>query len=156
MSISLTEESRSTSEWFDLWGTWLSAACVLHCLAAPLILLLVPVQMASWIWSPATHAVVAVFTVLLVVAAVLPSWSEHRHPAIPFLATLGCGFILLGMLWPCAGVCHGGPSTWQQFVTMRNFWTAETFASLWTPFGALSLVVMHLFNVRLRRQAVCC
>ena len=151
MSMSLTDdEPLAVGEW-DKWGAWLSAGCVVHCLAAPVLLTLVPVQLASLVWSPVVHLLVACLSVAVVLAAVVPAYLSHRHPLVPFLATVGCGFVLLGCLWPCAAEC-GLSLAWQNGVAGVS---RETFIALWTPAGALSLVAAHVFNSRLRLRACC-
>ncbi len=150
MSISLAGESRPALDRRDAFGALLSLGCIAHCLAAPLALLLVPVQLALWVWSPAAHAVIAVISVGLVLAAVRPFERTQVSPLIPFLATLGCGLILLGGIWPCSGLCEleTGLSAYGRMSVV------QLFASTWTPLGAGCLVGMHLLNSRSRKIAV--
>lgn len=148
MSVSLADFSRPAADRWDSWGAWLSLGCVVHCLAGPLVLLLVPMQLASWIWAPAIHFVVAVATIGLMLAAVIPGYREHGRPAIPFLATLGSGLILLGSLWPCGVEC-----SLREINDLTQIPALELFVASWTPLGAGLLASMHVLNRRLRRWA---
>ncbi len=132
----------------DLWGMLLSLGCVLHCLAAPVALIWLPLQTVAWMWSPALHAVVAVVTMVLVGCAVAPGYRRHQRPEIPFLATLGCGLVVLGSLWPCSLNCD----PWLCLSGADAASTATAFASWWTPAGAILLVVMHAYNSLLSRR----
>lgn len=146
MSASILSD-QPDSRYADAWGAALSLGCVIHCLAAPALLLVIPAQLATWFWSPTVHAVVAAFTACFVLAAIGPGYRRHERPIIPFLATLGCGLVVLGSLVPCGLACElsTGALAWSRWFTIDGL------VASWTPLGAALLVVTHLWNGRLSR-----
>ncbi len=131
----------------DVWGAMLSLGCVLHCLAAPLALVLLPLQLGAWLWSPAAHAVVAIGTTWLVGLAVVPGYREHRRPEIPFLATLGCGLVILASLRQCSSGCD----PWRCLTMIGTNPSPDALITLATPVGAAIVLLTHVLNVRWRR-----
>ncbi|OYW13884.1 MAG: hypothetical protein B7Z55_16250 [Planctomycetales bacterium 12-60-4] len=71
----------------------------------------------------------------------------HRRPEIPFLATLGCGLVILGSLRQCTIGCD----PWQCLM-IGSSPAPETLIALGTPIGAVVLVATHLLNAHWRRQ----
>ncbi|MDX1966564.1 MAG: MerC domain-containing protein [Planctomycetaceae bacterium] len=134
----------------DLWGALLSLGCVVHCLAAPLALVLLPLQIGTWLWSSTAHAVVAFGTTWLVGIAIAPGYREHRRPEILFLATLGCGLVILASLRQCSSGCD----PWRCLSTFSSSPSADALITLATPVGAAIVLLTHMLNLRWRRLAV--
>lgn len=133
----------------DLWGALLSLGCVVHCLAAPLALVLLPLQIGTWLWSSTAHAAVAIGTTWLVGMAIAPGYREHRRPEILFLATLGCGLVILASLRQCSSGCD----TWRCLSTFSSNPTPDALITLATPIGAAIVLLTHVLNLRWRRLA---
>jgi len=105
-----------------------SLICLLHCLALPVLLLLVPGTMLLFVQSEAFHVVALA---LLAPSAALAFWLGYRRHRVGYVALSGmAGIVLLAMaLLP--GIGEG----------------AEL--SL-TVAGSLFLIIGHLVNWRLR------
>lgn len=117
----------------DAVGVLASALCLVHCLAAPLLLLAVPVLGGERGESGFHQAMVgaALFAAL---AGLAPGWLAHRRALVPLLGAAGIGCL-------ATAVFAVGPSYGE---------AAETWLSI---AGALLLATAHLRN---RACCRCC
>jgi len=101
-----TPASPPMSSGWDRLGIVASAACAVHCLAAPFLLLLLPV--AGSIWAhPAVHWVLAGLVLPLAVVVVFRGYQLHGRRWALVVASLGAALIVSGLILPGTGV--GGP-----------------------------------------------
>jgi len=105
-----------------------SLLCLVHCLALPLLLLLMPGALGLWVRSPAFHYAALLLLVPLALASFWIGYRRHRRLCPILLGTTGVAGVGLALL----------PVIGEQ---------AET--SL-TVAGSLLLVVGHTQNWRLR------
>jgi len=119
---------------FDALGVGLSFACLVHCLALPLLLLLAP-ALSAWLSLPEwTHAAILLLAVPAAIAAMSNGWRGHRRAGPAALAALGLALLLLG-----AAAHGGGLGVADPDATDR--WS--------TSAGAITLAAAHLANWRL-------
>jgi hypothetical protein len=121
----------------DLLGVGLSLACLIHCLALPLLLLAAP-ALSAWLALPETfHAIVLLLAVPAATLALSDGWRRHRHPYPVAAALTGIALLAAGL------AAHEG-------------WIAgldpETGDRLLTSLGALGLASAHIANWRLRHS----
>ncbi|WP_447764367.1 MerC domain-containing protein [Sphingopyxis panaciterrae] len=122
----------------DLLGVSLSFACLVHCLALPLLILLAP-ALSHWFALPeGVHAVILLLALPAAMVAMSDGWRRHRRTAPVFLASAGLGLLALGL------AAHEG------WLAAAN---PEAADRLLTSLGALSLSGAHLANWRLRHRA---
>lgn len=76
-----------------------SAACAVHCLAAPLLLLFVPV-LGGWWSHPAAHWLLAGLVLPLAGWVVLRGYQKHRRRVALVAVALGGGLVLAGAVLP--------------------------------------------------------
>ncbi|MEM1125452.1 MAG: MerC domain-containing protein [Bacteroidota bacterium] len=74
----------------DATGICLSALCVVHCLAVPLI----ATGALAWMASESIHTGLTVALLVIVLAVALPGYRRHRRAIVPALLT--GGVVLLG------------------------------------------------------------
>lgn len=86
---------------WDRVGVWASTACILHCLAAPFVLLAAPSVAGFWS-HPASHALVASF-VVPIAFTLARGYRLHRSRWVIASAVLGIGFLLVGSALPYFG-----------------------------------------------------
>ncbi len=114
---------RRGSVWLDRIGLSASVACILHCLALTLALVLWP---AIWFrqriagvdlgWLLALELALAVLSIAMGVAAAIAGWRGHRRAGPPLLLLAGLGVLGIGVftrlhlvpLWGTAVVVSGG------------------------------------------------
>jgi len=118
----------------DLAGLALSATCLLHCLALPMLLLLAP-ALGHWVALPEwTHAAILTLALPAAFTAMRGGWERHRRSAPGLVAAAGLALLALGL------AAHEG------WISTANASAADT---LLTTLGALALAAAHLANWRL-------
>ena len=121
----------------DLTGLALSFACLLHCLALPLALLLAP-ALSRWIALPeGVHAVILLLALPAAAIAMRDGWRRHRRLTPAMLAIAGLGLLALGLSAHEGWIATGDP---------------EAADRLLTSAGALMLAAAHVMNWRWRHS----
>jgi hypothetical protein len=110
----------------DLSAVSISALCLVHCLALPVLAAMLPLANA-WVQSEWVHAVFVLIAAPLSALALLHGGSGHRAPA-PWLALAGLGVALLAL-----GAAGWPDRSWETPVTVV---------------GSLCLATVHLWNWR--------
>lgn len=117
----------------DAAGIALSFACLVHCLALPMALLLAP-ALAAWIILPdGFHAAILILVVPAALIAMRAGWRRHRRWTPTLLAAAGLVLLLLGLAAHEALIPVADP---------------EAADRLLTTLGALTLASAHLINWR--------
>lgn len=119
------------TRFFDASAIALSTLCLIHCLALPLLVALLP-MLGAWAGDERIHVAFAALAVPMTSHAL---WRAHRHRRLPWalraLAALGLAGLLAGALgWPRAA--------WETPITVG---------------GSLMLVGAHLWNWSRYHQA---
>lgn len=112
----------------DLAGIALSALCLLHCLAVPLV----ATGALAWAASERIHLGLTVALAAVVLAVAVPGYRRHRQPVVPVLLASGLALLL-------AAVTVGEAA-------------GETGETLLTVVGSLALTAGHVLNLRLPRR----
>lgn len=120
---------------WDRWGMAASALCVAHCIATPVVALVLPAMAAA---EGVTHGVLGVAIVLFALLAFVPGLRMHGKQRVLMLGTTGVTLIWAALLLPEALV-------------------DDPVREAMTVLGGLAMVTAHVFNVVLcRRCSVCC
>ncbi len=121
----------------DMIGVALSATCLVHCLALPLLILLAP-ALSVWFALPeGVHAAILLLALPTALVAMRDGWRRHGRSAPGLLAGVGLGLLALGL------AAHQG---W------LGLSDREAADRLLTSLGALTLAGAHLANWRLRHR----
>jgi len=112
---------------WDYLGVIVSGICVVHCMAMPLLLGLLPALGLSFLARDGFHQVLAALVVIVAVAAFVPGYRVHRQKSIVALGAVG--IVLLG----------GAAYLPELSVFVESAVTA---------FGGALLVVAHVLNRR--------
>ena len=121
----------------DLAGRVLSATCLMHCLALPMLLLLAP-AICHWIELPEwTHAAILLLALPAAYVAMRGGWHRHRRPAPIATAAVGLALLALGL------AAHEG---------LLTAAAPEATDRLLTSTGALMLAAAHVVNWRLAHR----
>lgn len=121
----------------DLTGIVLSFACLIHCLALPLLLLLAP-ALSRWIALPeGVHAAILLLALPAAAIAMKDGWRQHRRLAPAALAIMGLGLLALGLSAHEGWIAAADPDAADRLLT---------------SVGALTLAAAHLVNWRWRHR----
>lgn len=85
--------------WLDRIGITASVACAIHCLAAPLLLLLLPTAGSIWA-DPMVHWVLAVLVLPLALMVIYRGYRKHGKRLTLVSAVLGAALIVAGLIAP--------------------------------------------------------
>jgi hypothetical protein len=126
---------------WDRTGIVASVVCMIHCLAAPVVVTLLPAVRVAWLEHPLIHQVLAIAVILAVAASIVPAFLHHRRWPVIAVAAVGLGAVC----W-AAFVC-GPCGCWSGETPIAGGWlvTSNTGLSL---VGGLLLVVAHVANIR--------
>jgi hypothetical protein len=121
----------------DLAGLALSATCLIHCLALPMLLLLAP-AIGHWVALPEwTHAAILTLALPAAVAAMRGGWHRHRRSAPGLVAAMGLVLLALGLAAHEGSLAGIDPAAADR---------------LFTSAGALALAAAHIANWRLSHR----
>lgn len=122
----------------DLAGIALSATCLLHCLALPMLLLLAP-ALGHWIALPEwTHAAILLLAMPAAFVAMRGGWRRHRRSAPALIAAAGLVLLALGLAAHEGWIAAASPAAADRLLT---------------SLGALGLAAAHFANWRLDHHA---
>lgn len=121
----------------DLAGIALSSACLVHCLALPLALLVAP-ALGNWLRLPdGVHAAILMIALPTAAIAINGGRQRHGHNAPTLLAVAGISFLAAGL------AAH------EDWLALPDAQTADR---LLTSLGAVMLATTHLVNRRRRHD----
>lgn len=124
---------RAIGQW-DLAGVGVSVACVVHCVAPPLLVLLIPATGVAWLSDPTLGWVFVGIAASIAIAALGAGFARHRRREPLMLGLVGLVVMAMG---------HGlaSSSTWEMVAGGA---------------GGAALITAHLRNRALIRAAARC
>lgn len=93
--------TKQVTGWLDRLGISLSAVCLAHCLAIPVLLTLLPMTQLGWLSEELFHDIL--LTVILPTSVIALGLGCHRHRQWQILLL---GFVGLGLLTSLAVMPH--------------------------------------------------
>lgn len=122
--MSILRLTLSRSRPWDLAGIGASMLCIFHCVATPLLVVVLP---TLEVLERQTHAVFALSILCIGLLAFVPGYRRHRRWGVVLLGLVGFGMLSAGVLVP-----EGGMS--------------ETTEVAVTVLGGATLITAHLRN----------
>ncbi|GAB4115352.1 MAG: hypothetical protein Tsb0027_05510 [Wenzhouxiangellaceae bacterium] len=130
-----TLKPRPDRRWFDYLGIGLSLACLIHCLALPLLIMFTPF-VASWLLEDEFfHTYLLAFILPVALSAFAIGWLRHRS-----LVVLACGSVGLSLISIAA----------LQAAWLDHSLFSASMEKILTSIGGFMLIVGHLLNLRWR------
>ena len=123
--------------WWDKLGITLSLVCLVHCLALPLVIALLPLFAAQWMHASGFHMAMALALIPVAMLAVLPGLRMHGRRSV--VAAMAAGLSLLST------AAFAG----------EELLTHEWVVAL-TVAGGVILVAAHAVNLALCRACPAC
>jgi len=136
----------------DVVGIGLSGLCMVHCLAMPAIIALLP-QITAWTGADqAFHVGLAIVLPLIAGLALVSGYIKHRAPMTLVLGGLGLAFIWMALLVPGCTSCaaHDGAAH-----THAPMIAGLPLHNVITSVGSTLLITAHAINWRACRSAAC-
>lgn len=138
MSEHLTLQSRETRKTgaADVCAVTLSSLCVLHCLALPVLIVLVPSLAVLPIAEEKFHFFLVFLVIPVSISALYLGCRRHRRWAVLFWGLTGVGVLILTALY-------------------GHEFLGEKGEKIMTVAGAALIAVSHILNFRLCRARAC-
>ena len=131
MATSEAEIEARVRRW-DALGMIVSIACVVHCVALPLALGLLPALGLSFLANEGVHEVLAVVVVVVALLAFVPGYRVHHARYVPAVGAIGVALLTGAAFAPGLSV---------------------VIESVVTAFGGAVLVAAHVLNHRALARA---
>jgi len=131
---------------------WASAACTVHCLIAPALLLLAPTVAELW-GHPASHALIALLVLPLAATVLRRGYVLHHKRWIAITTVLGAVCVLLGCVLPYMGASGEGGVAYTECCPQLledsdgGVQLHLPAASIATVLGSVLLIISHLGNL---------
>lgn len=119
----------------DVAGMTASTLCLIHCLAMPIIIALIPAFAAQLFESEWFHVVLAFAVLVFCLLAFIPGYTRHGDKRLIWIGAVGLSFVFFATF-------------------VARYWSESAEIGLVTV-GNLVLVGGHLLNRKLT-QKVCC
>lgn len=145
----------SSTRRFDHVGIVAAIACAVHCMAAPVLLLLAPALGGVWT-HPAFHASIAALVLPVAALSLRRGVLQHGRLWVVALGAIGVALVLVGALfpmWDSPGASAAGatvnrccPSV--EIAPETGTWSVHLpVASVVSLFGGIALLGAHLANL---------
>lgn len=95
------------SGYWDKLGIAGSGLCLLHCLAMPVLVGILPGLGLNFLADEIVHQVLAFLLIGLAALAFIPGYRRHRDRRVPVLMAIGLGLILFAIWGEAAVDLHG-------------------------------------------------
>ncbi|MDJ0521179.1 MAG: MerC domain-containing protein [Planctomycetota bacterium] len=157
---STTTPSRLTAA-LDRTGVIASVGCAIHCMIAPLLILVAPTLGGFWV-HPVTHLLIAALVLPVASMALWRGFREHRRRWIVTVGGIGMALVIIGVILPwTTPPAHAAPAESTESTTCQACCPTvhrdeETGAlalhippaSVVTLLGGLALITAHIANLR--------
>ena len=150
----------------DKLSICLSLCCILHCIALPVIILMIPSFVSSWINNEKVHVILVLFAVPISLFAMAKSLRVHHNYKCISLAVIGLS-LLIGAIFMhdinFGSESHSGDEEVAQHEDAEHKEAGhghhehggigETLETIFTVLGGLILLGAHYLNIRSIREA---
>ncbi len=146
-----TDNGAGIAPALDRTGVIASIGCAIHCMVAPVLLLVAP-TLGGWWVHPATHLIIAALVVPVAALALWRGFGVHRRRWIITLGTFGILLVLIGVFlpWvaPSASGAHCCCPSMQRDAATGTMALSIPPASIVTILGGIALITAHVGNLR--------
>jgi hypothetical protein len=139
-------EHRHSHFSLDRLGIGVSLACLIHCLALPLLLIFLPFGQLFTRWHLPFHILIFLLAAPTAYVSLRQGYRHHRQRVILILGTLGCLLIFSNVLFDLLqeGLTHSAGEAEP----------ATSFSLVWNVAGGIFLALAHTLNLRGCRRPV--
>ena len=145
----------------DKLSICLSVCCILHCIALPFLVLLIPSVASFWINDESVHIVLVILAVPISLFAMGISLRKHHNYKCIALAGIGLALLVLAIFMHDIGfggehanLEHGNEKHSDgEHGHVEHGGLGETLETIFTVLGGLILLSAHFLNIRLTNKA---
>ena len=158
----------------DKLSICLSLCCILHCIALPVIILMIPSFASLWINNEKVHVILVLFAVPISLFAMARSLRIHHHYKCIILAIIGLSLLVVAIFMHNInfGAEHGhiehveathhkkagheeAPNHHKEagHEDHEHGGIGETLETIFTVLGGLILLGAHYLNIKLTRES---
>ena len=157
--MKLTEAKKQFS---DKLSICLSVCCILHCIALPFLILLIPSVASLWINDESVHVVLVLLAIPISLFAMSVSLKKHHNYKCIALAVIGLVLLVLAIFMHDIGFSgeHGHVEhanekrEYGEHSHEEHGGLGETLETVFTVLGGLILLSAHFLNIRLTNKAI--
>ena len=149
--------------WLDRLAIVLATTCAIHCLAMPLVLVILPVVATSFFVHEDFHWWMLLLVIPTTLLAVIMGCRKHKDKWVLYFSSMGLVILLVTTIW-AHGIAFFGNSEIASEQTTSACTACQTCAgetsamnaeSLFTTLGGYLLASSHFRNYRLCRKRKC-
>ena len=157
MDIALVKKQFS-----DKLSICLSLCCILHCIALPAIILMIPSFASLWINNEKVHVILVLFAVPISLFAMAKSLRIHHNYKCISLAIIGLSFLVIAIFmhdinFGSESHIGNGEATHHEEAEHGHHehgGIGETLETIFTVLGGLILLGAHYLNIRSVRESI--
>ena len=146
----------------DKLSICLSLCCILHCIALPVIILMIPSFSSLWINNEKVHVILVLFAVPISLFAMAKSLRIHHNYKCISLAVIGLSFLVSAIFMHdinFASESHIGHEEVAHHEEAghghhEHGGIGETLETIFTVLGGLILLGAHFLNIRSIRESI--
>jgi len=155
--------TQAKKQFSDKLSICLSLCCILHCIALPLIILIIPSVASLWINNEKVHIILVLFAVPISLFAMAKSLRIHHYYKCISLAIIGLSLLVSAIFMHNInfGVDHGHidheEATHHEETGHghhEHSGIGEKLETIFTVLGGITLLGAHYLNIRLTRDSI--
>ena len=146
----------------DKLSICLSLCCILHCIALPVIILMIPSFASLWINNEKVHVILVLFAVPISLFAMAKSLRIHHNYKCISLAIIGLSFLVTAIFMHDISLGSESSHIGNEKATYHeeaehghheHGGIGETLETIFTVLGGLILLGAHYLNIRSIRES---
>jgi len=132
----------------DKFSICLSMCCILHCLALPVLIVLLPGISSLWINDEIVHVYLVLLAIPISLFAMVKSLKVHNNYKCISLAVIGLLLLIAAIFMHDIGSFFGEQGHGEEYGHDEHHGVGELLEKCFTVLGALVLVGAHIFNIK--------
>ncbi len=155
--------ANAKKQFSDKLSICLSLCCILHCIALPVIILMIPSFASLWINNEKVHVILVLFAIPISLYAMAKSLRIHHNYKCISLAVVGLSLLVVAIFMH--NINFGGETGHAEHKETTHHeenehghhehgGIGETLETIFTVLGGLTLLGAHYLNIRLTRKSV--
>ena len=136
----------------DKFSICLSMCCILHCLALPVLIVLLPSISSLWINDEIVHVYLVLLAIPISLFAMVKSLKVHNNYKCISLAVIGLLLLIVAIFMHDIGSFFGEQGHGEEHGHNEHHGIGGLLEKIFTVLGALVLVGAHILNLRFSKK----